>query len=103
MHARGLNAPSRPFCRALILWLLQATAASLGADLDPGKLPPPASRQVDFRRDIHPLLSARCFKCHGGHDAKSGYRLDHRAEILGETNGLPLALPGKSAASRLIH
>src|SRR5688500_12645973 len=29
-----------------------------------GKLPPPATRQVDFARDIKPLFEASCIQCH---------------------------------------
>jgi hypothetical protein len=70
---------------------------------DPEGLPPAARGTVDFRRDIYPLLTARCFKCHRGAEASSGYRLDLRSEILGESNGKPLAVIGDSAKSRLIH
>jgi hypothetical protein len=66
-------------------------------------LPPAATARVDFRRDVHPIISTHCFECHKGSDAKSGYRLDVREEILGETNGEPLAQAGDSAHSLLIH
>jgi hypothetical protein len=64
---------------------------------------PPASRQIDFRADVHPLLKARCFACHAGADCEAGVRLDVQAEILGETTGQPLAIAGKSGESRLIQ
>jgi hypothetical protein len=70
---------------------------------DPARLPPASAKKVDFRTDVYPLLAERCFPCHQGADAKSGFRLDIRAEILGETNGTPLAVPGKSESSRLIQ
>jgi hypothetical protein len=74
-----------------------------GAEPGPSRLPAPSSQTIDFRRDIHPLLTARCFRCHQGLSPKSGHRLDLRAELLGETNGKPLVLIGQSAQSRLIH
>src|SRR3989440_11180887 len=49
------------------------------------------SKQISFKDDIYPLLERRCFECHQGKDAESGYRLDLREEILGQTNGQPLA------------
>jgi hypothetical protein len=73
------------------------------AEVDPQRLPAASPESVDFRRDIYPLLKARCFKCHQGADASSGYRLDLRAEVLGETNGQPAVRAGDSARSRLIH
>ncbi len=70
---------------------------------DPAPLPPAAGRTVDFAKDVLPILEARCFKCHRGADSKSGVRLDHRPEILGETSGRVLAESGKSAGSLLVR
>lgn len=65
---------------------------------------PSAARQtIDFRRDVHPILSARCFKCHTGKDPSSGVRLDDLDEITGESTGTPLVTVGRSAESRLIE
>jgi hypothetical protein len=65
-------------------------------------LPPPSSEKIDFRKHIYPLLVERCFQCHKGAHAKSDYRLDVRSAILGEIDGQPLAVPGKSAESMLV-
>lgn len=67
-----------------------------------GKLPPPARGKIDFRTQVYPILKGHCFDCHRGRDSESGYRLDQRLEILGQTNGEPLAVIGKSNQSRLI-
>jgi hypothetical protein len=67
------------------------------------ELPPAADRKIDFTKDVLPILETRCFKCHQGVNSKSGVRLDHRPEILGETSGLVLAAPGKSAESSLVR
>ncbi len=88
--------------RFLLLLVLVAPRAAAG-DVDKRRLPPPAPKQVDFRRDVYPLLAGRCFKCHQGAAARSGVRLDVRAEIVGETTGRPLAASGNSADSRLVH
>ena len=69
----------------------------------PAGLPPPAARTIDFRAEIYPLLERHCLGCHRGPDPKSGHRLDLRAEILGENDGEPLAVVGKSGASRLVE
>src|SRR6476646_4580786 len=62
-----------------------------------------ADAKVDFRRDVYPLLKNRCFQCHQGVNATSGYRLDLRAELLGETTGKPLVVIGDSAKSQVIQ
>jgi hypothetical protein len=64
---------------------------------------PTAGRSIDFAQDVLPILQRHCFDCHQGRAASAGYRLDLRAELLGETTGKPLLVPGKSGASRLIH
>lgn len=58
---------------------------------------------IDFRRDVFPILSQRCWECHLGGDASSGIRLDVRDEWLGETTGRPWAVVGKSHRSRVIE
>src|ERR1043166_9878669 len=81
------------------LWIIAAAWSwSSAASAQESTLP-----RVDFKRDIHPILNARCFKCHTGSNSKSGVRLDYRLEILGESNGRPLAIAGRSGESRLIH
>lgn len=67
------------------------------------KSAPRPTRTVDFRREVYPILKARCFLCHQGEDPEGGYRLDVRAEILGETNAYPLAIEGHSSKSRIMR
>ena len=45
-------------------------------------LPAMAAEPVDFSRDVLPILSAHCFKCHGRDEAqrKGKLRLDVRAD-----------------------
>ena len=62
---------------------------------------PPAA--INFRRDIQPLLSDRCFQCHGP-DAKArqaDLRLDRQDRLFGSTEADALVMPGKPEASEL--
>jgi hypothetical protein len=76
---------------------------SAGVEVDESKIPPPASTQVEFTRDVKPILEGSCLRCHGPERPKNGFRLDNRAAALkGGENGVDI-LPGKSAKSPLIH
>jgi Protein of unknown function (DUF1549)/Protein of unknown function (DUF1553)/Planctomycete cytochrome C len=70
---------------------------------DEEKLPPPAKVQVDFRRDIEPLLKEKCQSCHGATQQLSGLRLDTRSSALSGGNSGTVIQPGNSRESRLIH
>jgi mono/diheme cytochrome c family protein len=61
------------------------------------------SSEVDFERDIRPLLHTRCIACHGPETQKSGLRLDNKAGAMrGGVSG-PVIKPGKSGDSELIR
>lgn len=46
------------------------------------ELPPPASRPVDFQKEIAPLFEATCIKCHGKGREKGGFSIETRASFL---------------------
>ena len=58
-----------------------------------------AAEKLQFNRDIRPILSDRCFKCHGPDKAsrKAGLRLDRSEEAYAERkkSHLPAISPGK--------
>src|SRR5215471_8913960 len=68
-------------------------------------LMPPGTRgaePVDYIRDIKPILSSRCYACHGALQQKAGLRLDTAALIRkGGKNG-PALVAGKNGDSLLI-
>ena len=62
-----------------------------------------AMQQVDFERDIRPLLHARCVSCHGPAKQQSGLRLDLKAAALkGGLSGASI-VPGRSSESLLMR
>lgn len=66
------------------------------------KLPEPAKKEIDYAKDIEPILAQNCIKCHGPDKQKSGLRLDSReAALKGGDEGVAI-VPGKSAESLLI-
>ena len=66
----------------------------------------PVSAAVDFGREIQPLLSDRCFACHGPDEAQrqAGLRLDLRDEALGASaSGRVPIDPGRPDSSELLR
>ncbi len=62
-----------------------------------------AVEEIDFNRDIKPILSQNCFACHGpdGHDRKAGLRLDVREAAI-EKGAFKPGVPEESEMMRRI-
>lgn len=66
---------------------------------------PLAAAAPDFTREVRPILSRYCFKCHGPDETtrKSNLRLDERANALQPAKSGAIAIvPGKADASELV-
>lgn len=89
--------------RALTLFHFLLTLNSVHAAM-PASLPPAATRTVEFIKDVQPIFSEHCLKCHGADKQKGGLRFDERdAALKGGENYAPAIKPKNSAESPLIE
>jgi len=81
-------------------------AIGLASSESPAELGGPARANVRYGRDVRPILSDRCFQCHGPDPAtrEAGLRLDEHAGATAARKGGPGAIvPGDAGASELIR
>ncbi|WP_437203261.1 PSD1 and planctomycete cytochrome C domain-containing protein [Planctomicrobium sp. SH664] len=65
-----------------------------------------SEQQLEYSRDIRPLLSRYCFSCHGPDESsrEAGLRLDHReGALLQLESGERAIVPGEPDQSELLH
>src|SRR5262249_23474387 len=75
----------RTACVWLALLIVSAVTATLRSAEETKEKPPlpdAVREDVDFEKQIAPLLEKRCVQCHGADKQKSGFRLDTREVAL---------------------
>jgi Protein of unknown function (DUF1553)/Protein of unknown function (DUF1549)/Planctomycete cytochrome C len=86
------------FCFLSIARQSQAQDARLQAATHPN-----SEQEAFFETRVRPLLTARCFRCHGEKEQKGGIRLDSAEALLGHNEDEALVKPGKPEASRVVE
>lgn len=95
------------FRSALLLHVAVFFAAALAGVCLQSHAAEPAGAKVDFNREIRPILSNQCAKCHGPDPAERkggtvGLRLDTRDDAVSDLGGYAAIVPGHPDKSELI-
>jgi hypothetical protein len=89
----------------VVMAAIVAAVAAMVSTADVALSAPPLPDRIDFNRDIRPILSNRCYGCHGPDATKreAGLQLDtHERAIVAADSGSIAIVPGKPRESELI-
>jgi mono/diheme cytochrome c family protein len=89
-------------CLGLGVVFISLTGLNLGAPALQQTTPPTQSN-VDFERDVLPILQRSCLECHGPDKQRGRLRIDSRAALVKGGGSGPALVPGKAEASELFR
>lgn len=82
-----------------LIIVCSATVTILAAD---AALPPPVAREVNYSKDVKPILAQHCYKCHANEKLEAKLDMRTRESFLkGGEDGVVIVV-GKSADSEVI-
>ena len=84
---------------ALAVLPVADNAASRGADEADTK----SAGEINFDRDVLPILRARCVECHGPDAQESGLRVDSRQALLAGGDFGPSVVPGEPSKTEILR
>ena len=95
---------------AFVISATQTTPPATTPPADSSKstvTPPAIPKDLEYNKNILPILEARCWDCHGKGVAKGGVAFDHVAELivkepLVKSKQVPIILVGKPASSAMV-
>ncbi len=88
--------------KRIIACLIAACSASMPIFAADAALPPPAAREVSYSKDVKPILSQHCYKCHANDKLEAKLDMRTRESFLkGGEDGVVIVV-GKSADSEVI-
>ena len=104
-HRAKTRPRARTIATAIVVALAAFASRAGGAEpIDPITASP-STAQIEFNRDIRPILAAHCYACHGP-DARSrqaDLRLDDRESAVAARDGTAAIVPGSAATSEVVR
>src|SRR5690348_1639386 len=90
-----MRSPFHKSCRCVVAFL---TCTTLAAIVN-------AEARIDYDRDVLPILSDNCYKCHGpdAETRKADLRLDVKDGAYHAKDGKPVIVAGNAVASELVR